>query len=301
MPVPTFVYTIGFHDSRSIPGTCRPISPDGYFIQPMISPSADAVVFWGRLDDEAGFNIWRRDLAANQLRKLTDDRAVSGHPFWSADGNRIVYTSTLGASDAIGWEMSRQFELGRPSTNLWIMDRDGGNRRRVTEGPFVDERPCFSPDGRSVVFVSNRSGHMNLWSVDVESGRLAQVNIHDGLDYRPVFSPDGTRLAFFTNNNPRGVRDLCIMDWTTKAKRFPVPEGYFNWIHGPFWLADAKTLMIHGSAANGDPISLYLFHLDDRTIRKVRLEGIRSYAHGTLNAAGTILAFDSVDRPPANP
>src|SRR5512137_2057789 len=92
------IATVRLNGTIAVPGTMTILSPDGYFIQPMINPQGDQVVFWGRQRGEVGFNIWRYDLNGSGLKKLTDDRVVTGHPFWSADGQRLVYFSTLEAS-----------------------------------------------------------------------------------------------------------------------------------------------------------------------------------------------------------
>ena len=335
------VYTIRHDAMGPVAGTIRRLSPDGYFIQPMINRAGDSIVFWGRARGETGFNIWRHDgalrgndavgcspvevgrgvstappgiarepgngglgtarptgaTASFQLRKLTDDRAVNGHPFWSAAAQHIVYFSTRGASAQTEWRMADQFKLGRASRNIWIMDRTGQNRRQLTTGAFVDERPCLSPDGQTVVFVSNRSGAMNLWSVDVATGKLRQLFHHAGLDYRPIFSPTGDRLAFFSTNNPDQSRNLCIMNWPDGLVHFPVPRGHFEWVHGPFWLADGQTLLIHAYPL-GKPLhcGIWRFRLPDQHLERVIVPGVGDYAHGTIDDRQTVLAFDSHDK-----
>ena len=288
----SYIYIINFDDHLSAKDTARLISPPGYFLQPMVSPKGDSVLFWGRGIGEIGFNIWNRDLRTNALKKLTDDRAVTGHPFWSADGKWIVFTSTLDASNETEWHMGNQFNTGRSTRNLWIMHHDGSVRRRLTTGSHADERPCFSPDGQHVVFVSDRSGYMNLWSADTKTGELRQVTDHSGLDYRPVFSPDGKKLAFFSSNNPLHLHDLCIMDWPDGQPRFPITAGQFAWIHAPFWI-DNETILFHAAPLTDANCAIYLFTLKDKKARRVELAGISSYSHGTLDAHGKLLAFET--------
>ncbi len=287
------IYLIRMQGRSGVPGTVRRLSPDGYFIQPMLDARGASVLFWGRQDGETGFNLWRYDLEPRRSSKLTDDRALAGHPFWTADGRQLVYFSNAGVATDTDWNMDHQFDAGRSPRNLWIMDRDGGHRRRLTTGPHVDERPCITPDGRTVVFVSDRSGHQNLWQVNTATGELKQVTKHAGLDYRPVFSPDGRQLAFFTSNTPRGLHDLCLMQWPGGATSFPVRQGSFRWIHGPFWCADGRTILIHGHAAGDKTYALWLLELASRQVERIELPGIPAYAHGSLNADRSVLIFDS--------
>ncbi|HET7706586.1 MAG TPA: protein kinase [Thermoanaerobaculia bacterium] len=88
--------------------------------------------------------------------------------------------------------------------DLWIMDRDGSNRRRVTDGRS-DILPAASDDGKTVVFMSMRSGSSNLWKVDIETGATTQFTNGD-FESSPSVSPDGTWVAFHTNRaGPRTV------------------------------------------------------------------------------------------------
>lgn len=269
------------------------LSPAGYFIQPMLNPSGDAVVFWGQESGETGFNLWRRDLTAAEPVRLTGDRAVTGQPFWSADGKQLVCFSTLGLSEELAWRMSDQFTLGRSPRNLWIMRADGTHRRRLTTGSHVDERPCFSPDGSTVVFVSDRSGAMNLWAVSTTGDSLRPITQHGGLDYRPTFSPDGSKLAFFTDQHPQRGHDLAIMDWASGKTEFPMPAGAFRWVHGPFWLADGGSLLLHGLRENEATSSVWKFRLNDQHLERITIQKLAGYGHGSLNREGDRLYFDT--------
>jgi TolB protein len=75
------------------------------------------------------------------------------------------------------------------------MDLDGGNQKQLTEGNYVDAAPVCSPDGRSVVFMSGRSGTSAIWKVGIDGG--APVQLTNRPSELPVISPDGTTIAYF--------------------------------------------------------------------------------------------------------
>jgi Tol biopolymer transport system component len=292
------VFSIQLDGLTGLRDTLAQLSPRGYFIQPMLDAAGASVLYWGRGEGEEGFNIWRHDLAERRSVKVTERRGLTGHPFWRADAQGFVCFSNEGVSDEADWSMDNQFEPDRSPRNLWLMARDGSGSRRLTEGAFVDERPCLSPDGQTAVFVSSRSGRLNLWCVSLATGELRQVTRHDGFDYRPVFSPDGKRLAFFTTNSPNGIHDLCIMSWPDGAVSYPVRKGAFKWIHGPFWCADGQSLLIHAVAAGENRYALWLLSLSDGRFDRLVLPGLSAYAHGSLNADRTLLIFDSAGAMP---
>jgi Tol biopolymer transport system component len=73
----------------------------------------------------------------------------------------------------------------------------------VTEGPFRDRQPVYSPDGRWVLFTSNRSGNLDIWRRDRATGELERLTDHEADDWDPALSPDGSRLLFSSNRSGR--------------------------------------------------------------------------------------------------
>ncbi len=91
---------------------------------------------------------------------------------WTPDG-RIVYRSNAS---------------GKP--DIWVMDVDGSNQRRLTHEGQYSTRPTVSPDGRYIVFASDRGGKFNIWRMDMDGGNPKPLT--DGkLNGNPNFSPDG--------------------------------------------------------------------------------------------------------------
>ena len=80
----------------------------------------------------------------------------------------------------------------------------------VTNFAGVEAQPSLSPDGRSVVFVSNRGGQFDLWVGLVTGGNLIPVTNDRNLKARPRFSPDGTRIAY-ARLNEHGLWDVWVV------------------------------------------------------------------------------------------
>ena len=83
--------------------------------------------------------------------------------------------------------------------DIYVMDGDGSNQRRVTVNPARDEYPAWSPDGKKIAFVSNRNNvnedHKQIWVIDAD-GKNA-IRLTDGLvDTNPDWSPDGTKILY---------------------------------------------------------------------------------------------------------
>lgn len=121
---------------------------------------------------------------------------------WSPDGTKLLYVD--GA-------------MNEGAARIWVMDADGSNPTQLTyaSGKHNDIDPRWSPDGKSIVFASNRSivngrNNYDIWVMDIDGNNLTQLTTNSSCDDRPVFSPDGKTIYFRSN---RGlVWDIWAMD-----------------------------------------------------------------------------------------
>ncbi len=101
------------------------------------------------------------------------------------------------------------FAVNRDGWNeIWVMDEDGGNRRRLTDTqpPGVDaagnQSPTWSPQGDLIAFVSSGDeadedeNRHELYVMDADGGDAEQLTKNEALDSDPSWSPDGKRIAF---------------------------------------------------------------------------------------------------------
>ena len=102
----------------------------------------------------------------------------------SPDGKMIVFV--LRKTD---------LEANKGRTDLWLVDVDGKNLRQLTTHPDADMNPRWMPDGKSILFISLRSGSAQVWRISVDGGESEQVTKMP-LDVGClVVSPDGKKIA----------------------------------------------------------------------------------------------------------
>ncbi|HEU4558900.1 MAG TPA: hypothetical protein VFS20_13665, partial [Longimicrobium sp.] len=101
-------------------------------------------------------------------------------PRWSPDGTRIAIAR---------WRQGGFYDVV-------ILDDRGTVVAQVTDDRAVDRNPAWSPDGRYVLFSSDRTGIPNLYAYDTQGGRLMQVTNVLTAAFQPDVSPDGRWIAF---------------------------------------------------------------------------------------------------------
>lgn len=130
------------------------------------------IVYHSRTGGDGRSNIWVMNADGSNQRQLTYEGGFA--PSVSPDGRYIVFGS---------WRAD--------TINIWRIDIDGGNPKQLTDGGR-NTMPCFSPDGRWVVYSSLELG---LWKVPINGG--TPVFLCNTAGALPVVSPDGTQIACF--------------------------------------------------------------------------------------------------------
>jgi dipeptidyl aminopeptidase/acylaminoacyl peptidase len=133
-----------------------------------------------------------------------------GSPRISPDGTRVAYTVT-----------EADLDENRFLSTLWMVDWDGGNRRRLVERTDVGMLR-WSPDGKRLAFFSRRDGTLRIWLVSVPDGGLWPLPIH-GQGHGPLathryysglgWSPDGKHLVFAAQGLEDPSDPLLWKDW----------------------------------------------------------------------------------------
>jgi len=90
---------------------------------------------------------------------------------------------------------------GEPQQDLFIADRTGAPRQRLTDDAAQDIIPRWSPDGAWIAFISDRGGKYEIWKVSPDGSGLSQMTHEPGKEViAPVWSPDGRRLLYQIRN-----------------------------------------------------------------------------------------------------
>jgi len=114
--------------------------------------------------------------------------------------------------------------------NIWIVDRAGGNARRLTSSPGESSNPKISPDGKLVAFTAQYAGNADVYVVPVEGGEPKRLTWHPGADMVQGWTPDGKQVVFASGratNAPSGVPRFYLVGLDgAAATAMPMPRAY---------------------------------------------------------------------------
>ena len=172
-------------------------------------------------------------------RLLTEAGGDNGSAAVSPDGQLVAYVHRP-FNDLNRWE-------------LRVVELDTGQQRLLGGSPKQkDWSPHWSPDGRHIAFLSQRSGYTEIWLVAADGSGMTQLTHlkHDVDEF--AWSPDGSRLAATINRD--AAVDLALVDVKTGIVRdLCTGPGYFASVH---WSPSGRTLTAEHESAT-KPADIY--------------------------------------------
>ncbi len=233
--------------------------------------------------------------------------------FFSPDENVVIFASTAARKFLSGnepamslatgyqrstgtyrWEFPAEMEIFRADAwqrlvlNLEAIRQNVGPSGRylfkdpllaqtsITSNDAYDAECAYSPDGKSIVFTSNRTGDLELFAMRPDGSDVVQLTHSRGYDGGAFVSPDGERLVY---RSDRAGNDL-LQIFTSRTRRDATGkivglsherqlthDKNVNW--GPFWHPDGKHIIYATSAHGHENYELYLMRADGE--RKTRI------------------------------
>jgi len=185
------------------------------------------------------------------------------HPYYF----REMYLPQLTSGpSSVAWSPDSKEVVYSMAGSLWRQKTDGTNIREITDGPGYDYQPDWSPDGKSVLYVSYQKDAMELWLLDLATGKSQQLTSGGAVNVEPRWSQDGRRIVFVsTSYNQRfhifradvGSGKLENVVRLTGETKSNLPRYYYSAYDteiNPVWTRDGKEILfisnrghIHGS------------------------------------------------------
>jgi len=192
-------------------------------------------------------NIYQMDYDGVNPKRITATRSLDITPVWAPDLSAIAYTSwRTGYADIVVQSMVRSEIPAKPARGtsevqnylpawspdgtklafmssrdgnqeIYVMNRDGGGLRRLTNHRKIDVTPTWSPSGQQIAFVSDRTGSPQIWTINVDGTDLRRITNESHCD-RPTWSPAPWNEIAYTSQQGGGnqIAVYSFKDNTTR-------------------------------------------------------------------------------------
>jgi Tol biopolymer transport system component len=186
----------------------------------------------------------RRD--GSHLKRLTHERGYDAEAGYSPDGKLIVFSSNRHAyADKLSDEERKRLDVDKSYfCELYVMDANGSNVRRLTRTPGYDGGPFFSPDGKRIIWRRfDESGVIaNVHSMKLDGSDVRQLTDFGCMSWAPYYHPSGKYFIFTANKLGFTNFELFIAD--ADGKREPVRVTHTEGFDGlPVFAPDGNTLI----------------------------------------------------------
>lgn len=227
------------------------------------------------------------------LTRLSDPRGVAWGPLWSPDGKLIAYVSGVGMEAEVylvaatggaprrltantRWDYPRSWSpdgrtllietAGREErVRIAALEVATGEMHYLTDGAANDGDAAYSPDGRRIVFSSDRDGNREIYIMRADGTGARRLTSHPAWDGHPYWSADGTRILFESNRGPGDTFEVMVMfadgGRVTNLTRNAVDDKH------PSWSPDGRRIL-YESHLDGQ-VDLFLVDLDGTNERNI--------------------------------
>jgi len=139
--------------------------------------------------------IFIMDSNGKEQKQITRLKTVCTFPNISPDGKKVVFRRVVEAPGS-NWDLS----VSTRNSEIFLMDIDRNTFTNISNNTAFDGWPCWSPDGKKIVYASNRNGLANvgqLFLFNIESNATTPVSNGPLSHVQPSFSSDGKRLVAY--------------------------------------------------------------------------------------------------------
>ena len=264
------------------------LTSDGDNGEAYFSWDGGRLIFQSNSGGQACDKIWTMQSDGTDKRMVSPGHGAHTCSFFFPDGKKIVFASTshLPGDCPPKKDLPPGYVWPLYPYDIFTARDDGTGLRRITDNPGYDAEPVVSPDGRQIVFGSQREGDFDIYIMDPDGSDVRRLTDTTGYDGGPWFSPDGKKIvwrAWYPKTDEEKAKwrdcmekdyilpfplDLWVMDSDGSNKKMLLHNGATNW--APSWHPDGKRIIFSSNMDDwredikkfGHNFEIYLINLD---------------------------------------
>ncbi len=267
----------------------RQLTNGGQNAEAYFSADGKWLTFQGSYGDMPCDQQWIMRIDGSDRRQISTGGGKTTCGYFYDHDRRVFYASTRAASPNCPPrpDYSHGYVWRLDDYDIWSVKPDGSDLQRLTDSPGYDAEGTLSPDGRTIVFTSERDGDLDLYLMNVDGSNVRRLTTEPGYDGGAFFSHDGTKIVYRAHHpstpdelasyrqllHDHLVRptdmDLWIMnaDGSDRHQVTHLPGAAF----GPYFTPDDQRIIFASNKddPNSENFDLYLVNLDGSNLERV--------------------------------
>ncbi|EJF87750.1 protein tolB [Bartonella rattimassiliensis 15908] len=215
-------------------------------LTPRFSPKRQEMTYMAYEDNQVP-HVYLQQIEMGQRELIGTFHNMTIAPRFSSDGQKVIMS--LLQNDG--------------SANLYTMDLRTRMMTRLTTTSAIDTSASYSPDGKQIVFSSDRSGKPQIYKMNADGSDIQRISSNEGSYSTPIWSPRGDYIAF--TKQLGGQFSIGVMHPDGQGERI-LTTGFHN--EGPTWAPNGRVLMFFRKNPGMGP-KIYTIDITGRNERQL--------------------------------